>query len=133
MLGANDAYQRSDTQRRTRDQLQPMRGPESERLLATVAEGCEVDGPSQAMIEQGEELDHGVDLIEVLRHRKYRDLGFEGLEPRRAHRQMHALAFDLGRLGGRSLDLAEFRVVRTKPLPRALPLEERVADGRSNA
>ena len=76
---------RSDTQRRGRDQLQPMRDPESERLLAMVAEGCEVDGPTVAMIEQGEELDHRVDLIGVLRIRKGRDFRFEGFEPWRAH------------------------------------------------
>ena len=109
------------------------RGRESERLLRVIAEGCEVDGPSQAMIEVGEELDHGVDLIGVLRIRKGRDLGFKRFEPWRAHWEIHALPFDLGRLGDRSLNLAEFGLIRTKPLPRALPFDERVANGQPDA
>ena len=70
--------------------------------------------------ERVQEL-HGVDLVREFRHRKRRDLGFEGFEPWRARWQVHPLALDLGRLRDRAFDLAQFGVVGVQPTPRYAP------------
>src|SRR5208282_6618282 len=68
---------------------------QSKRLLPVLAYRRQVDRPPIAMVEEVEELHHGIDLVEVFGHREARDLRLEGLEPRRADGQIDALALDL--------------------------------------
>src|SRR5271166_6813555 len=106
--------------------------PCSERLLGVISEGREVHGPAGAYVERVQELHHRVDLVGEFRHREGRNLGFEGLEPGGADRQVHPLAFDLRRLRDRAFDLAEFWVVGMQPRPCFRSLDDRVADRNSD-